>query len=107
MAYHYRKKEQERRQRERERKVRRIKLIFGIDAALVLVLLLILAVSKGMSAGSGKKRQVQRPGLPARRQVRIRTWSKIKQRTKQRRKIVPGMQIRLRTQAAGRRQMNL
>lgn len=55
MAYHYRKKEQERRKRERERKVRRIKLIFGVDAALLLVLLFILAVSKGMSAGSGEK----------------------------------------------------
>lgn len=62
MAYHYRKKEQERRQRERERKVRRIKLIFGIDAALVLVLLLILAVSKGMSAGSGEKETSAKAG---------------------------------------------
>ena len=62
MAYHYRKKEQERRQRERERKVRRIKLIFGIDAALVLVLLLILAVSKGMSAGSREKETSAKAG---------------------------------------------
>ena len=62
MAYHYRKKDQERRQSERERKVRRIKLIFGIDAALVLVLLLILAVSKGMSAGSGEKETSAKAG---------------------------------------------
>ena len=43
-------------------KVRRIKLIFGIDAALVLVLLLILAVSKGMSAGSGEKETSAKAG---------------------------------------------
>ncbi|MCR2020090.1 CapA family protein, partial [Blautia pseudococcoides] len=55
MAYHYRRKEQERRKRERERKVRRIKIIFGVDAALVVILLLIFAVSKGMSAGSSEK----------------------------------------------------